>query len=1026
MLNFICGPSGSGKTSYLIDRIREDIQAQKRCYLLVPEQQAYISERDLPSLLPPRAGLFFEVVNFSRLADDVFREYGGVVQASVNNGLRTLLMWDTLRTLSPLLRQYGKSAKGDPTLTSLMLQTVSELRSNGIDSERLEEIAAQLPSDSALQKKLGDLALVDAVFREKIEGCLGSDPSDKLIRMATALRNHAYFADCNVYLDSFTSFTAQEYEVLGEILRQADSVTVSLCAENLHTSLPQFESTVRTVRRLQKLASDVNTPTSTMILPQNTEKKPPALSLIERNLWRFDVTKGTRPTLSDEEKSCVRLLKCANLYEEAEAAALHILELVTGGMHFGDIAVIVRDVDAWRGVLDAAMEKYGIPYFLSERTDLSSKPLSRLILSALRAVNRHYPAQEIMALVKTGLSGVELSDAAMFEEYCETWHISGSRFTDRLWSMNPDGLTTERSPRAEVILEAANRVRRTVMEPLQRLSAALRLASTMKERCRALYQYLSDVGVSEILAARAKEELANGQQREAGETLRLYRFVTDTLSTLCAVMPDAELSTDEFILSLTILFSETDLGSIPALHDCVMIGSAATMRVENVKAALLLGLCEGEFPASVGDDGILSEGEKTKLEEYGILLDSREQLRSSEELLYVYRAMTKPSQKLFLSTSSAQTDGSARTPSLAFSRVAFLLDVTPTRFDSAAIDALLDLPTLPSKTDTLFIKDIEEKITLYLSQSKLQAFVLCPYRYYSTYQLCLREKMDSRPSYADDGTFLHYVFEQFLRRSLDENGRLNIPAPEEIEPMANEIIDEYLLLVCPLPPSDMDRRLLHLFVRLRRLAVMVLHDIFVELSFSSFVPYRFEQVIGGKDGNGLPPVVLNLKNGSRVSLSGKVDRIDLYDDGEKLYVRVIDYKAGTHKFSVDDVRSGIDVQLVLYLFSVLAANPEKFVAAGAQYLYAANQKGHLGIHRSGFLLDDKQLLAAADRTEGSVYIKKLLLQTQEEINTLGEEMKQAVIGAAERILAGEAQKTPSEDACTFCPVRFHCDRAYHK
>ncbi len=1026
MLNLICGPSGSGKTSHLIDRIREDIRSKKRCYLLVPEQQAYISERDFPAVLPSGAGLYFEVVNFSGLAEDVFREYGGVTQASLNHGLRSLLMWDTLRTLSPLLRQYGKSAEGDPTLTALMLQTVSELRSNGVDGERLEEIAKLLPDDSSLQKKLSDLALVDAVFRDKTESCFGCDPSDKLFRMASVLRRHDYFAECNVYIDSFTSFTAQEYDVLEQILRQAESVTVSLCAEELRSSLPHFESTVHTAQRLQRLASDVNVPVSTLILPQNTEKKPAVLSEIERDLWRFDVTKETRQTFSNEEKKCVRLLNCANLYEEAEAAALHILELVTDGMHFGEIAVFVRDVEAWRGVLDAAMEKYGIPYFLSERTDLSSKPLSRLILSALRAVSRHYPSQEIMALLKTGLTGVAFSDAAMFEEYCETWHISGNRFTDSLWSMNPDGLTTERSPRADAILEAANRVRKALIEPLQRLSASMRASSRMKDRCRAIYQYLCDIHLSETLSDRAKAELSDGQVREAGESLRLYRFVTDTLSTLCTVMPDAELSTEEMIPALTLLFSESDLGSVPSLHDCVMIGSAATMRVENVKAALLLGLCEGEFPASVGDDGILSEGEKCRLEEYGILLDSHEQTRSSEELLYVYRAMTKPTQRIFLSTSSAQPDGSARTPSLAFSRVAFLLDLAPVSFDSAALTELLDHPTVCPPTAELFTKKTEGPITLYLSQSKIQTFMLCPYRYYSTYQLHLREKKDSRPSYADDGTFLHYVFEQFLRRSLDPDGKLQIPAAEQIEPMANEIIDEYLLLVCPLSPSEMDSRLLHLFTRLRRLAVMALHDIFAELAFSSFVPYKFEQVIGGSTENRLPPVVLELKNGSRVSLSGKVDRIDLYDDGERLYVRVVDYKSGTHKFSIDDVRNGMDIQLVLYLFAVLAADPERFVAAGAQYLYAANEKGRLAIHRSGFLLDDGQLPAAADRSPGSAYTKKLLLRTRDEIDALGKEMQAAVLGAAERILSGEAQKTPSEDACRFCPVRFHCDRAYHK
>ena len=1027
MLKLICGPSGSGKTELLTDLIRADILNETRCFLLVPEQQAYISERDLPAVLPQNAGLFFEVVNFSGLAEDVFREYGGVTQGSVNKAARTLLMWDTLRSLSPILRQYGKSAGTDATLTTLMLGTVEELRSNGIESDRLESAAASMPKDSSLGQKLSDLALIDAVYREKTETCFGSDPSDKLLRMAEHLRRHRYFEGCHVYIDSFTSFTAQEYAVLRELLRQAACVTVSLLCDSPRSSLPHFESTVKTAQRLSKLASDVDCKVEKQILLQKPSVKPRALEIVERDLWRFDMTRENREQLTDGERGAVRLSVCSNLYEEAECTALNVLELIQSGMHYGDIAVTVRDTETYRGVLDAAFERYGIPYFLSERTDLSVKPLSRLVLSALRAISRNYRRQDVITLVKTGLCGVDYADAAMFEEYCETWHIEGNRFADALWSMNPDGLTTERSARADRILESANRVRRIVIEPLQRLSAALRTSSRLDERCRALYGYLCDLHISEQLSERAKRELAADRRREAGETVRLYRFVTDALSTLCTLLPDATVTLDEFIFALNLLFSESDLGSIPNLHDCVVIGSASTLRVENVKASFLLGLCEGEFPRAVSDDGILSENDKLQLEQFGILFDSREHLRSSEELLYVYRAMTKPRERLYLSTVAMQTDGSARTPSLAFSRVRFLLDATPEVFDTASLRQALELPDLHKEDDTnTTLPSADAGVTLRLSQSGIQTFLLCPYRYYSTYRLKLREKKDSRPSYADDGTFLHYVFEHFLRASLQEDGSLCVPSDGEIAPLADRIISDYLSEVCPLLPEQMDHRLLHLFSRLRRMALLMLEEILGELRESGFVPARFEQIIGMRGENGLPPLVLELKNGSRVTLAGKVDRIDLCEHDGRIYVRVVDYKSGTHRFCLDDVRSGMDIQLVLYLFASLAADPAHYVPAGAQYLYANTEKGKTTIGRSGFLLDEDTVRAAADRSADQRYTKKLLLQTAEELNALNTDMQTAVCAVAERILAGEAQKTPSADACLFCPVRNHCDRAYHE
>ena len=218
-------------------------------------------------------------------------------------------------------------------------------------------------------------------------------------------------------------------------------------------------------------------------------------------MWRFSASQAS---LTNDQS--VRLNVAANIYEEAEAAVLQICELVLGGMRYGDVAVVVRDLDSYRGILDAALERHGIPYFFSERTDLSSKPIFRLILSALRAVSRNWRQSDIITLLKTGLCGTNLRDAAMFEEYVETWHIGGRRFLDDVWSMNPDGLTTERSPRANEILDAANRVRSHLMKPLYALSVSLRASNRLDDLCRSLYEYLCAIDLPSVLASRAKEE----------------------------------------------------------------------------------------------------------------------------------------------------------------------------------------------------------------------------------------------------------------------------------------------------------------------------------------------------------------------------------------------------------------------------------------------------------------------------------------------------------------------------------------
>ncbi len=1022
MLKILCGPSGSGKTRRIIDEIRSDIERGIRTYLLVPEQQAYISERDLPARLPQNAGLYFEVVNFSRLAEDVFRAYGGVTSPSVTPGARALLMWNTLRTLAPMLTQYGHSAAKDTSLTDLMLATVAELRTGGVEVPALEEAAMSLDEGDPLRKKLSDLALIDATFHQSLETAFGADPADKLLRMAQKLSEHAFFAGAHVYIDSFTDFTVPEYAVLREILKQADALTVAFCTDAPHSRLPHFEVVSESVRRMEKLAQEVSAPVETTVLTVTNREKPEALQFLERNLWNFSYRAENRPTLTEE---VVRLTAASNIYEECEAAAAQIEEWVMDGMSFGDIAVVVRDTEPYRGVLDAALERHGIPYFLSERTDLASKSVSRLILSALRAVAHNYRQSDIMTLLKTGLCGVDLRDGAMFEEYCETWHIGGKRFFDDLWSMNPDGLTTERSARADRILDAANRVRRTLMEPLAALASEMRASTRISDRCRALYDYLARLQIAQKLSEHAREELSHGNRRGAGESIRLYQLILDTLTTLSTLLPNEEVTLEEFIASLSLLFSNSDLGSVPDQRDCVIVGSASTLRVENVRASMLLGLCEGEFPRAIGDDGILTESDKVTLEGLGMILSSRAHARSCEELFYVYRAMTKPRERLALFTVSQDLAGSQKMPSLAFSRVSYLLGRKPESFDLDEVRRAEGRAELSSLRGALEVPSVKAPITLRLSASKIQTFVLCPYRYYNTYALRLREKKDSTPTYADDGVFMHYIFEHFLRASLGEDGKLHLPTADEIEAIADRIIADYLREVCPIPPEEMDNRLLHIYARLRKLALTMLADILTELQVSLFTPARFEQIIGMPGENGLPALTLTLENGSTVTLSGKIDRVDLYKSDERVYVRVVDYKSSKHTFSLDEVRSGMDIQLVLYLFAFLAAEPD-MIGAGSQYLFASRERGQTEIGRHGFYRNEEALLQAANGEFPSQYTKGLIAQTAEEMEDLHRQMCDAVTSVATRILSGEAQKTPSEKACKFCPLRTHCGSVFRK
>ncbi len=1132
MTRFIFGRSGSGKTTYVIEQIRAEVarilgeNTQERVWLLVPEQQAYSAERDILSALPREAGRCFSIVSFSRLAELLADRFGGRTQHTISRAMRSLIMWQNLRELTGLLDVYGHGSGTDLSLCHRMLAVVDELSVNAIPPATLEAAADRLAADSPLRGKLRDIALVSAAFGGLMTEIYGNDPAKRLIRAAGQIDEHEYFAGDVVFIDSFSSFTAEEYEMLRPIIRQAANTTVTFECGGRYEQQPQFASLTDAVRRLSRICEDALCPIEDVVLTEDADASLSELAILEKELWDFDLTLDTRLIPPEEARGSIRLVTAPNPYDEADAAALHILELVNRGVPFGEIAVVVRDTADWRGVLDAALEARDIPFFLSERTDLGEKPAARLLITALRCIARRWQAEDIVTLGKTGLFDISLREMDSFCEYIDTWHLSGRRMTEPAWSMNPDGYTTEMTARALGILQDANRVREVIMTPLLVLQQDLAAAVSVTDECRALYQYLLTLGVRQTLARQAEELLGGGQVREAGEQVRLWSFLTETLATVASVMETAEpLSAEELGTALSLVFAETDIGSVPARHDCVTVGSASTLRVDNIRAMLILGLCEGEFPRSVQDDGLLSEQDKSLLADMGIEFDSRDERRMADELLYLHRAMSKPQETLILSYATTSPDGQSRAPSSAISRVRYLFPYIQTsRFHSGMIeeaDVRYRAPTEDRISRPTARRLLGEEI--WLSQSRLQTYARCPYSYYGAHMLRLRERKDSTFDNLGAGVFLHHVMEQYVQRALDEENRLRPMGDEETRELADAVIAAYIRELC----GDVSEngRLLHLLARLREVALVLIESIQAELSQSAFhvaglewdthgrrpgdprpmmlslemadeadgtttvidelvlsddaymsANYPDDRLVGtpneamarGERSDGLfqLPLARPIQNMTadgiaglpiftpkeemspvRLLLGGRIDRVDLYrsEDKKTVYIRVIDYKSSRHEFTTRSFVEDMNIQLLLYLFTLCSPEnrvlfrdpdgvlPEHVVPASAVYLSPdeTGRSGEIRALRTGVVINDPEVLAAANGNEEAIYLPSVKrgrdhqfsgkgLCSPEQMEALGVTLTDLIRRTASEMYAGCAERTPSDNACRYCIMREGC------
>ncbi len=1095
MIDFLFGAWGSGKTTAVLNAIKKDTEAGIHTFLIVPEQEAVQSERVTLETLPPSAGLHLEVLNFSRLYNCVCREYGGLSYRYVTKPIRHLLMWKNLRELFPLLEVYGVAARDDESLCEIMLSAVNEMKACGVSPEELELAAKRLPADDPFGGRLRDLALIYASYNRLVTENY-SDSADDLARLLEILQKESFFKGCHVYLDSFTSFTAMEHKIIERIFAQADRVTVTIPLPSPDCREISTAGIRRSLDSLTRSAKRHGEP-NIVILPENVRAKTAAISYLSEHLWHMDVSADPQQLPSD---GSIVTETCDTPYGEAEAAAAHILELLRQGERCKDIVIVMRDPEKYRGIIEPALEKNDIPYFFSEKTDLCTLPPIKLLFSALRIKQYHWQKNDIISHLKTGMYEFSLRDLDLFEEYMDTWNIKGSRFTNADWTMNPDGFEERLSPRGEQILRSANLIRRRLTEQLERFFIDLDASSTVADQCRAVYRYFTEIDLESRLRELSAAELSRGDRKKAKEYAALYGLILNTLADIAIALSDEEANTEEFLLILRTVMKQTDIGTIPTSVDEVVIGSAATLRVSNPKYTFLLGLCEGEFPAPVHDRGLLSEGDRQTLSLLGVELSENADTRSSDELMFVQRAMASPSHGLFLLTSMAQTDGKARTPSLPFQRISTLFpDLNPHRFvgsdvrylAGSAKSAVSHLRTRGNSVETqTILKVLEEHIphvterasthaentecrvsanstglpptSIQFSSSRFEKYVSCPFNYYCTYELGLREKKTS--SFRSDhmGTFIHYILEQLLRFAIRSGENGEFPDDETLIRKTEETVSEYIVRICP-EELRQSKRLHHLYTRLKRLSLLMVRNIVEEFSHSDFRPAFFELSTNGKDGNPAP-LEFVLSDGYRVSFSGYIDRVDVLKQDGELYIRVIDYKTGTKVFSLDDVAHGINIQMLLYLFTLCRNQSNGFTRslgledgaspspAGVIYL-AANipiiqsedydsenevlQKAADSLERSGLLLSEESMLYAMNhqlspkflagikKNKDGILIGKALMDNKG-FSELYEQIHRTVERITTELREGKADAKPLHhngmDPCSYCKMKPICRR----
>ncbi len=1074
MIGIVYGKSGTGKSEWIFAEM-EKAAKDHRVFLLVPDREAVMAESRAASLQNARN---IDVLTFGRLCNTLFRRYGGLCVDYIGNGAKKLIMRNVMRATAPMLKEYGGAAEGLGIYEKMTaMRTI--FYQDRIFPDDLDRASTALGTQTPLGAKISDLSLIFAAFDAEVAS-RWKDPDGILSRAEALLSAHDFFVGSIVFVDSFTSFSAQQMDILVHMMRGADDVFLTL------PYLPEErqEASVRflagTDDRLRRTAERAGVHQVESIVLRGAKR----YQSEEIAFLATEISAQSKISAVWEEKpNNITLVRAANVFAEAESAALDICRQIRGGFRYRDIAVIVRDPTAYEGILDAVFRKYEIPYFLSSRKEIAEKPFVKFIFSAFSVMERGFRGEDVISYLKTGFSGISAEEVSLFENYIIKWRLRGKLFTgDEAWNMHPRGYGFSFSEEDHGILSRLADMRCLVIEPLKVFSAANRNAKTVKERAVLLFDFLSGLRISEQLMAKAEDARARGDRALAMETVQLWNVFCATLDQLVTSAGDSEATAPEFSQMLAMLFLETDIGNIPTSVDEVVILGAAQTLTGSPRAVYILGAAEGLFPQKVSEDGLFSEYEKTALAALSVELSDRLEKRVSEELYFFYRAATMPSERLYISFAHYSLSGAEQRASVGVKRICKIFpNLSLREFElSAPIDlvesraasfehatafsgnlgaALRDYyehdPEYAEKFRYMQIPLGAEKTALSpehaallfpgkltTSYTRLEKFIKCRFAYFCEYELKLRDDSPANFGAVDIGSFMHGVLEKTVRW-IAEGGE------GEIADGVREIASGYLAEVFRRDAATLPKRLQHLFDYLCKSAEIFARRMKEEFAESKFRPCDFELTVG-QDGDAVLPMRL-VGDGVNVELRGKIDRVDMFEgEGGKIYLRVVDYKTGEKTFDMKNVRLGLDMQMLLYLFSLWEnggsryhgeIQPAGVIYAGIKPPQVDLSIGEIGdendisVKTSGLFLKNEDVLRAMDpELEGKwIPVKasdlgrnKANLMGMEAFLTLKTEVTETVLRYASELREGKAyacpMKTTGNDPCQYCRMRAVCRR----
>lgn len=997
-VRFILGRAGSGKTTAIVDEIARMLAADplgEPIYVLVPDQATLLYERLIAENAPNGGYLRVRVTTFRNVIEMLLNESGGEAIPEVTPVGRRILIGRLLRRLEPQLTFYRSTAR-QPGLAGRLDEAFAELENSDADEASIDDLAARVERDhpqSPLPAKLRDIRLL---FRE-YETLLGSDrldPRRRLKKALDAIDRCPSVPRATLFVDAFYDFTRPERQLLYRIAAAGCPTTIALDVDPADALGPAdaplppthpLRTPTHAYRRLRGALHELRIVPRVDVLRTNPRFTSQELLHVERNFDR------PRPGKLDAAGD-VRRIETAGKAAEVDAAARQVVDWLQAGLRLRDILVLARDVNEYAAPIDAAFRAHNIPFFIDRQESAGHQPLIQTIRAMMLLALSDWSPDRVLELLKAGLVGVDADQCDAVENYVVAHRIRGRDAWARNWHYGKrkrkhDADDDDESAIAEQVdVERMNAARRHIVDALEPLLGPDGDAAPTGDWCQRICRALDRLGVRAQLAARIEAAERGGDVESALRSREVWHEFSELLDQLCTVLSGEALTLREFAEVVDVALERFVLAIVPPTIDQVLVGSVDRTRSGPVRACIVLGLNEGQFPRRPGDTDAFTDDDRRLLADQSVEVrpDSRAQLLDEQFLAYL--AVTRPSERLTLIRSAVDDTGKALAPSIFWTQIGDCFRDLPTEtladagdptristpgqlvdatlrwaaegredgtsvrlsrwlFDSAsgAVASLRDamLRGLAYDNKAALAPSVARRLypsPLRGSATRLETFAACPFKHFAQHALRLTRREEADLTRMEVGTMYHRVLENLVRDALAARHDLAAPIPDLHDRIsalgheaALELRDELLLT-----PG----RTQHLIEAMERTLHAVAETQRHALGLGAFRPSHAEMGFG-EDADA-PPLVIETPGGHRVELRGKVDRIDtLVEAADAVAATVIDYKLTGRSVGFDRIYYGLSLQLVTYLL-VLSSVGEKWIGrrvVPAAALYVTLNRG---------------------------------------------------------------------------------------